>query len=151
MWLTSVNNLVSGNWGLSSVADPVAGSGGGPSPPPTLIFKPNGGPKGRKNFLGDRALNYLRVSMTTWTIASVSKVSIVANTFKGSSGVWTSSIHVTIVAVIFAFINICLGSERESDRLLKGRVAFNKVSSTQSPEKWSCMETRLYNFDSKSL
>ena len=99
------------------------GPGGAPTPlSPTLIFKLNGGPKGRKTFLGDRAFNYLRVSMTTWTIASVSKVSIVANTFKGSSGVCTSSIHVTIMPVIFAFINICIGSERESDKLSKGRV-----------------------------
>ena len=59
---------------------------------------------------------------STWTVASVSKVSIVANTFKGSSGVCTSSTHVTIMPVIFAFINICIGSERESDKLSKGRV-----------------------------
>ena len=59
---------------------------------------------------------------STWTIASVSKVSIVANAFKRSSGVCTSSIHVTIMAVIFAFISICIGSERESDKLSKGRV-----------------------------
>ena len=59
---------------------------------------------------------------STRTIVSVSEVSIVANTFKGSSSVCTSSIHVTIMAVIFAFINICIGSESESNKLSKGRV-----------------------------
>ena len=136
IWLTIVKKLVSGNWGLSSVADPGEGPGGTasplflggrPVPPPPSggsVTDPGEGPGGPPPpyFLGgdQPPPPHLRVGMSTWTIASVSKVSIVANTFKGSSGVCTSSIHVTIMAVIFAFINICLGSERESDKLSKG-------------------------------
>ena len=38
---------------------------GSPSPlPPPLIFRPNWGPKGRKNSFGDRAAPFLRVWMT---------------------------------------------------------------------------------------
>ena len=37
---------------------PVADPGEGPVPPPPLIFRPKGGPKGRKNLFGDRALPY---------------------------------------------------------------------------------------------
>ena len=48
--------------------NPVADPGEGPRepapPPPPLIFRPNWGPKGRKNSFGDRAAPFLRVWMT---------------------------------------------------------------------------------------
>ena len=78
---------------------------GSPPPLPPLIFRPNWGPKGRKNSFGDRATPFLRVWMTGATFISRSRS---GTDFLHVRGLWFCQFYTSLLAPVCPLCLACI-------------------------------------------
>ena len=78
---------------------------GSPHPPPPLIFRPNWGPKGRKNSFGDRATPFLRVWMTGAPFISRSRS---GTDFLHVRGLWFCQFYTSLLAPVCPLCLACI-------------------------------------------
>ena len=81
------------------------GARGARTPPPPLIFRPNWGPKGRKNSFGDRATPFLRVWMTGATFISRSRS---GTDFLHVRGLWFCQFYTSLLAPVCPLCLACI-------------------------------------------